>query len=78
MIWGQGGTILIDKKGPKPAGFLFSFTFLELDKMIPNFIWRNKHGRPAREMLRKSKNDGGGLAFPGVKMYYECTIIFKV
>ena len=46
--------------------------------MIPNFIWKNKHVRPAREILRKNKTNEGELALPDVKTYYESTITFKV
>ena len=70
-------TILTGKEGLKPTGFLFSFIFLELDRMIPNFIWKNKHVRPARETLRKNKTNEGELALPDVKTYYESAIIFK-
>jgi len=59
-------------------GFYLFIYFLELDKMIPNFIWKNKHVRPAREILRKNKTNERELALPDVKTYYESTITFKV
>lgn len=59
-------------------GGFYLFIYFELDKMIPNFIWKNKHVRPAREILRKNKTNEGELALPDVKTYYESTITFKV
>lgn len=29
--------------------------FWEVDKLIPNFTWKNKHARKARKILKKRK-----------------------
>lgn len=55
------------RKALKPTRVLFSFIFWNLTKMIPNFIWKNKHKRPARESVRGHGSKEGALALPDVQ-----------
>lgn len=52
--------------------------FMELDKLVLNFIWKNKHERIARKTLGKKeerKKPQGGLGIPDIKTYYKAFII---
>ena len=66
------------KKHFKLTSFYFLFIFWKLDKTIPNFIWKNKHARLAKEILRENKSEEGRLTLPDVKTYHESRIMFKV
>ena len=49
--------------------------FTELEKNITKFIWRNKGSRIARVIMKKKNVKEGGLAVPGLKLYYKAVII---
>ena len=42
--------------------------FMDIDRLIPKFIWRGKRLRIANTIL-KEKNKVGGLALPNFKIY---------
>lgn len=68
--------MFIFMKSLTPTGFLFSFILRKPDKRIPNFIWKNKHVRLVREMLREEKRNEGELALPDVKTHYGSAMTF--
>lgn len=50
--------------------------------MIPNFIWKNKHERAARENVRRHRSLEGELALPDVQglgrySFYESTVALE-
>lgn len=47
--------------------------FMELDKLILNFIWKNKHARIARKIHTKKLEGKPGIL--EIKIYYK---VFKI
>ena len=47
---------------------------MELNKFIPNFMWKSKHKRIGRKIL-KSNISERGQALPDITTYYKAFII---
>ena len=48
--------------------------FLELEKIISKFIWKNKRSRISRELMKRNAREDG-LAVPDLKLCYKVAII---
>ena len=48
--------------------------FIELEKTIIKFIWRNKGSRISRVIMNKNVKEGG-LAVPDLKLYCKAVVI---
>uniref|UniRef100_A0A4X2LJP1 Reverse transcriptase domain-containing protein n=1 Tax=Vombatus ursinus TaxID=29139 RepID=A0A4X2LJP1_VOMUR len=48
--------------------------FIDLEKIIIRFIWKNKRSRISRELMKRNAGEGG-LAIPDLKLYYKAAII---
>lgn len=58
----------------KTPSFFLVFFFMELDRLILKFIWKNKHARIAKKTL-KTINFEGRLDLWDIKTYYKASVI---
>ena len=47
---------------------------IELEQIIPKFIWNHKRSRVAKENLRKRKK-AGGTTLSDLRVHYKATVI---
>jgi hypothetical protein len=56
---------------------MFSFSILDLEKAIFNFIWKNIKRRISKTILN-NKSTLGGITIPDLKLYYRAIVIKKM
>ena len=48
--------------------------FIDLERMVLNFVWKSKKPRIARTIL-DSKRTSGDITIPDFKLYYRATVL---